>query len=128
MGVVYDVQEQLREMGLMKMSFVMNTGKGLDLMLPPPGFHERLKDVPVEHISNLAIEGGSTVNLNGKDVAIGQLGDQIEKILSMDDKHILSVRIAETATYGDFVNVLDVAKTAGAERILINERIGLVSG
>jgi len=124
MGTVFAVQERLRQMDLMNMSYTTSAGKDLTLILPPIDYKKRLSEIPKEHISTLAIEGGGVVALDGKKMKTAQLSDAIKKILAADDKHILSVNISEDATYGDFVTVLEVAKQAEAPRILINHPSG----
>jgi len=124
MGTVFKIHAQLREMGLMKMSYVTSEGKDLTLMLPPLDYKKTLSEVPEKHISTLAVKGGGVLVLQGKKLKTARLGDEIKKMLAMDDKMILSVKISEKATYGDFMTVLDVAKSADCPRILINDPTG----
>jgi len=124
MDRVFKIHAQLREMGLMKMTYVTSEGKDLTLMLPPLDYKEKLSEVPEKHISTLAVQGGGVVVLQGKKLKTAKLGDEIRKMLAMDDNMILSVIISEKATYGDFMTVLDVAKSADCPRILINDPTG----
>jgi biopolymer transport protein ExbD len=124
MGTVFNIHAQLREMGLMKMSYVTSDGKDLTLVLPPLDYKDKLSEVPEKHVSTLAVKGGDVVVLQGKKLETAKLGDEIKKMLARDDKMILSVEISEKATYGDFMNVLAVAKSADCQRILINDPTG----
>ena len=124
MGMVFEVQSRLRAMGLMNMSYTTSAGKDLTLILPPIDYKKRLSEIPEEHISTLAVKGGGVVALDGEKMQTSQLSDAIRKLLAADSKHIISVKISENATYGDFVTALEMAKQAEAPRILINHPTG----
>jgi biopolymer transport protein ExbD len=124
MGMVFKVHRHLREMGLMKMSYVTSAGNNLTLALPPFDYEKRLNEIAKEHISTLALKGGGVMLLDGESLKTVQLGDEVKKLFTLDDKHILSIKISEEATYGDFVTVLGIAKSADATRILINDPTG----
>jgi len=124
MGMVFKVQERLRQMDLMNMSYTTSQGKDLTLILPPIDYKKRLSEIPEEHISTLAVKGGGVVALDGRKMKTAQLSDAISEIIAADDKHIISVKISEHATYGDFVAALEMAKQAQAPRILINHPTG----
>jgi biopolymer transport protein ExbD len=124
MGTVFAVQEKLRGMNLMNMSYTTSDGKDLTLVLPPIDYEKRLSEIPEEHISTLSVLGGGVVVLDGRKMKADQLTDAIKKILAADEYHILSVQISEEATYGDFVTLLELAKQAEAPRILVNHPAG----
>ena len=124
MSMVFEVQERLRRMNLMNMSYTTRAGRDLTLVLPPIDYEKRLGEIDEKHISTLMVTGGDTVELDGRRIKTAELGDAIRGILAADEFHILSVQISERATYGEFVEVLDTAKRADARRILVNPPAG----
>ncbi len=97
----------------------IDTEKGLDLVLPPPGDQEF--KVPKENITNLLINAEGKVLLDGEVVPISAISGKIKQMIYENEKLIVSLKTANKTQYETYVDVLDQLKKAGAKKISIAE-------
>ncbi len=83
----------------------------------PPDSKQQQRKPPTEEplVIGLTAEGAVTLNRNPTDK--NKLSEQIAKQLEFRDKKVVFIDFDDTAKYGDAVDLLDVAKRAGAEVI-----------
>ncbi|MBD3223524.1 MAG: biopolymer transporter ExbD [Caldithrix sp.] len=97
----------------------IDTEKGLDLVLPPPGDQE-IK-IPPKNITNLLINAQGQVLLDGEIIPIGQISGKIKEMIFENEKLIVSVKTDEETKYDTYVQVLDQLKKADAKKISLAE-------
>lgn len=97
----------------------IDTEKGLDLVLPPPG------DVQIEvakkNITNLLINAQGQVLLDNEVVEINQIARIIKEKIFENERLIISVKTDKATKYETYVDVLDQLKKAEAKRISLAE-------
>ncbi len=119
MGTIYNVQNKLREMGIMRVRYKNDSGKGMPLVIPPLDNEEKLSKIPKELITALICNTLGEVFIDKENVHFARIQELIEKRLSQNDKIIITIQIAEDIEYGDFLKVLEQVRKAGASRIVI---------
>ncbi|HHJ52953.1 MAG TPA: biopolymer transporter ExbD [Caldithrix abyssi] len=97
----------------------IDTEKGLDLVLPPPG-NQEIK-IPKKNITNLLINAAGQVLLDGEVVEISEISRIIKDKLAQNDKLIVSVKTDDKTKYETYIKVLDQLKKAEAKRISLAE-------
>jgi len=97
----------------------IDTEKGLDLVLPPPGKSE-IK-IPKKNITNLLINAAGQALLDGEVVEIKQISKIIRDKILENELLIVSVKTDKETKYETYVQVLDQLKKAEAKRISLAE-------
>jgi len=97
----------------------IDTEKGLDLVLPPPG-HQEIK-IPKKNIANLLINEAGEALLDGKKIEISQISKIIKKKLLENELLIVSVKTDDNTDYSTYIRVIDQLKKADAKRISLAE-------
>ncbi|RLD10355.1 biopolymer transporter ExbD [candidate division KSB1 bacterium] len=97
----------------------IDTEKGLDLVLPPPG--EQQIKIPKKNITNLLINEAGEALLDGKVIEISQISKTIKEKLLANELLIVSVKTDDNTKYDTYVRVLDQLKKADAKRISLAE-------
>ena len=97
----------------------IDTEKGLDLVLPPPG-HQEIK-IPKKNITNLLINSAGQVLLDGEQIEIPEISRIIKEKLFENELLIVSVKTDKETKYETYVKVLDQLKKAEAKRISLAE-------
>jgi len=97
----------------------IDTEKGLDLVLPPPGEVE-IK-IPKKNITNLLVNAGGQVLLDGDIVQMNEIARIIKDKIFENELLIVSLKTDNETKYSDYVKVLDQLKKAEAKRISIAE-------
>jgi len=121
MGRIHTIQQMLRERGLIRILYVTPDGRDLGLVLPPLGYREKQKEIDPKHFARLVITGSEGMRLDGETIPKDKVETAIRGRLAADDMLIVAILAQEDAAYGDFVGMLDLAKKAGATRILIDD-------
>ena len=93
----------------------IDTEKGLDLVLPPPGDIE-IK-IPPKNITNLFINAAGQAMIDNEVVDVNQLAGIIKEKLFENPLLIVSLKTHKDSEYNVYVHVLDQLKKAGAKRI-----------
>ena len=93
----------------------IDTEKGLDLVLPPPG-KEEIK-IPKKNITNLFINAAGQAMIDNEVVDVNQLAGIIKEKLFENPLLIVSLKTHKDSEYNVYVHVLDQLKKAGAKRI-----------
>ena len=119
MGMIYNVQRILREMGIMRVRYKNDSGKGMPLVIPPLDIEEKLSKIPEELITALIFNALGEVFIDKENVHFANIQELIEKRLSQNDKIVITIQIAEDMKYRDFLKVLEQVRKAGASRIVI---------
>jgi len=97
----------------------IDTEKGLDLVLPPPG------DVEIEiakrNIANLLINAQGQVLLDNELVEIRDIARIVRQKIFENEKLIISLKTDKQTRYETYVAVVDQLKKAEARRISLAE-------
>ncbi len=97
----------------------IDTEKGLDLVLPPPG--ETQIKIPKKNITNLLINASGQALLDGEVVEIKEISKIIRDKILENELLIVSVKTDKETKYDTYVKVLDQLKKAEAKRISLAE-------
>ncbi len=97
----------------------IDTEKGLDLVLPPPG--ETQIKIPKKNITNLLINASGQALLDGEVVEIKDISKIIRDKILENELLIVSVKTDKETKYETYVKVLDQLKKAEAKRISLAE-------
>lgn len=119
MGQVRIFHEALGEAGIDKIRYGQGEGEGLALQLPPQKAIDRLDEMPEDMIIDVILyeNGDATVGL-GK-VKSDELAGSIENRLAENPLAIVVIHNDKNTSYGDFVRVLGLIKSCGAERVVV---------
>ena len=95
----------------------IDTEKGLDLVLPPPGDTE--VKIPKKNIANLFVNAEGMAMLDNEIVEIRDISRIIKDKLFENPLLIVSLKTHKDSEYDAYIRVLDELKDAGATRISI---------
>jgi biopolymer transport protein ExbD len=95
----------------------IDTEKGLDLVLPPPGDTE-IK-IPKKNIANLFVNAEGMAMLENEIVDVRDISRIIKDKLYENPLLIVSLKTHKDSDYDVYIRVLDELKDAGATRISI---------
>ena len=95
----------------------IDTEKGLDLVLPPPGDTE-IK-IPKKNIANLFVNAEGLAMLDNEITDIRDISRIIKDKLYENPLLIVSLKTHKDSDYDVYIRVLDELKDAGATRISI---------
>ncbi len=95
----------------------IDTEKGLDLVLPPPGDTE-IK-IPKKNIANLFVNAEGLALLENEIIEVNQISQIIKEKLMENPLLIVSLKTHKDTDYEVYVKVLDQLKKAEAKRISI---------
>lgn len=97
----------------------IDTEKGLDLVLPPPGDVEI--EIAKKNIANLLINAQGQVLLDNELVEIRDIARIVRQKIFENEKLIISLKTDKQTKYETYVAVLDQLKKAEAKRISLAE-------
>ncbi len=97
----------------------IDTEKGLDLVLPPPGDIE-IK-IPKKNITNLLVNASGQVLLDNELVDIRDISRIIKDKIYENNLLVVSLKTDKETKFEDYIRVLDQLKKAEAKRISIAE-------
>ena len=97
----------------------IDTEKGLDLVLPPPGNVE-IK-IPKKNLANMLVNAQGQVLLDGKEINMRDIARIIKQKIAENDKLVISLKTDADTDYQIYVTVLDQLKKAGAKKISLAE-------
>ncbi|NOX88923.1 MAG: biopolymer transporter ExbD [Calditrichaeota bacterium] len=97
----------------------IDTEKGLDLVLPPPGNVE-IK-IPKKNLANMLVNAQGQVLLDGQEINIRDIARIIKQKIAENDKLVISLKTDAETDYQTYVKVLDQLKKAGAKKISLAE-------
>ena len=97
----------------------IDTEKGLDLVLPPPGDVEI--EISKKNIANLLINAQGQVLLDNELVEISEVARLVKDMIFENEKLIISLKTDKATKYDTYVDVLDQLKKAEAKRISLAE-------
>jgi len=97
----------------------IDTEKGLDLVLPPPGDTE-IK-IPKKNIANLFINASGQAMLDNEIIDVRDVSRIIKDKLYENPLLIVSLKTHKDSEYDVYIEVLDELKKAGATRISLAE-------
>jgi biopolymer transport protein ExbD len=93
----------------------IDTEKGLDLVLPPPGDIE--VKIPKKNISNLFINANGQAMLDNEIVEVNEIQRLVKEKLFENPLLIVSLKTHKESEYDVYIKVLDQLKRAQAKRI-----------
>ena len=97
----------------------IDTEKGLDLVLPPPG--DETIEIAKKNITNLLINAQGQVLLDNELVEISDIARIVKEKIFENDKLIITLKTDKDTKYDTYVHVLDQLKKAEAKRISLAE-------
>lgn len=97
----------------------IDTEKGLDLVLPPPGDVEI--EIAKKNIANLLINAQGQVLLDNELVEIRDIARIVRQKIFENEKLIISLKTDKETKYETYVAVVDQLKKAEAKRISLAE-------
>jgi biopolymer transport protein ExbD len=97
----------------------IDTEKGLDLTLPPPG-EERI-DIPKRNLTNILVNADGQVLLDNEVVEMADVGRIIKDKIIANPYMIISLKTDKETRYRDYIKVLDQLKKAEAKKISLAE-------
>lgn len=121
MRTLFQMHAVLRGAGLLKVKYAGSAGRELPLILPSKELIDKTKTIPVEDIAHLAVAADGACTLDGAGIQPASVEEAVAKRLAANDKLIVSLDMAEDATYGQYVQALEKLKVAGAQRIFVSE-------
>jgi len=95
----------------------IDTQKGLDLVLPPPGDTE-IK-IPKKNIANLFINAAGQAMIDGEVIDVREISGIVKEKLYENPLLIVSLKTHKDSNYNVYIKVLDQLKKADAKRISI---------
>jgi beta-lactamase regulating signal transducer with metallopeptidase domain len=124
MASLFKVQQQLLDMGLVKVSYSDYEGNGLPVVLPDDELMKKMKQISDEDICHVKIASNGKLYVGKKKATSKDAAKYIQECLKKNPKLIVSLHMDAEATYADFVETLAFIKKSGAERIFINNPAG----
>ncbi len=107
---------------LLLIFFLVNTtverDRGITMTLPPKGM---VKQVAVENIARIEIDPSGKVYFNEQIVPIDHLAALATDLQVKNPQIIFSIQPSKSASYKDYIAVLDQLRKAQVARIAINE-------
>lgn len=97
----------------------IDTEKGLDLTLPPPG--EQEINIPKRNLTNILINAEGQVLLDNEVVEMADVGRIIKDKIIANPLMVISLKTAKETRYRDYIKVLDQLKKAEAKKISLAE-------
>ncbi len=97
----------------------IDTEKGLDLVLPPPGDTE--VKIPKKNIANLFINATGLAMLDNEIIEVREISRIIKDKLYENPLLIVSLKTHKDSNYEVYIQVLDELKKAEAKRISLAE-------
>lgn len=97
----------------------IDTEKGLDLVLPPPG--EDIVKLPPENLANMLVNAQGEVFLDGEVIEVREISRIIRENISENPNLVISLKTDKETTYDTYVRVLDQLKKAEAKKISLAE-------
>jgi len=94
------------------------TPKGLDALVPQPSPKDAKVDPDVlAHLIVVSIDAGRRVKINQDPIDIRELGPRLEKIFESRSDRVAFVKGDPTLPFSDVAEIIDIAHTAGIDKI-----------
>ncbi len=97
----------------------IDTEKGLDLVLPPPGDIEI--EIHKKNICNLLVDASGQILLDNELVDIKDIARIVKDKIFENQLLVVSLKTVKETKFQDYIKVLDQLKKAKAKRISIAE-------
>jgi len=97
----------------------IDTEKGLDLQLPPPGDVEI--EIPKKNLTNILVNAEGQVLLDNEIVEIADISRIVKDKILSNPLMIISLKTDKQTEYKDYIKVLDQLKKAEAKKISLAE-------
>ena len=85
----------------------IDTEKGLDLVLPPPGEIE-IK-IPKENLANMLVNAAGQVLLDGEVIEVRQISRIIREKIAKNPNLVISLKTDKETQYETYIDVLDLS-------------------
>ena len=90
--------------------------RGLDVNLPAETQQPKQVDPTISQIV-LNYTADKKISINNQDVPLGELGEKLRSVFEERKEKTMFIMGAPTLRYGEIVEVIDVAKGAGVEKV-----------
>jgi biopolymer transport protein TolR len=93
------------------------TPKGLDALVPKPDKNQKINKDVLERTIVVSIDAQRAVSINQTPVMIGELEQRLVDIFKNRNDHILFIKGDPKLPFQDVVELIDISKGAGADKI-----------
>jgi len=93
------------------------TPKGLDALVPQPSKEKNQNIDVVNQTIVVSVDARGHLRINQDPVSIGELGPRLEDIFKTRNERIMFVKGEPDVDFGQVIQVIDVAKGAGIDKI-----------
>jgi len=97
----------------------IDTEKGLDLVLPPPGDTEL--EMSKKNLTNILVNAEGQVLIDNEIVEIGDIARIVKDKIINNPLMVISLKTDKETQYRDYIRVLDQLKKAEAKKISLAE-------
>ena len=97
----------------------IDTEKGLDLVLPPPGDTEL--EMSKKNLTNILVNAEGQVLMDNEIVEIGDIARLVKDKIINNPLMVISLKTDKETQYRDYIRVLDQLKKAEAKKISLAE-------
>lgn len=97
----------------------IDTEKGLDLVLPPPGDEEI--NIPKRNLTNILVNAEGQVLMDNEIVEMAEISRIVKEKIINNPLMVISLKTAKETQYDDYIRVLDQLKKAEAKKISLAE-------
>jgi biopolymer transport protein ExbD len=97
----------------------IDTEKGLDLVLPPPGDTEI--NIPKRNLTNILVNAEGQVLMDNEIVEIAEISRIVKDKIINNPLMVISLKTDKETQYRDYIRVLDQLKKAEAKKISLAE-------
>jgi len=118
-SAVMDAMDELRASGIEDMIFMVTlplNQRGLDVNLPAETQQPKQATPDISQIV-LNYTADKKISINNQDVPLGQLGEKLRSVFEERKEKTMFIMGAPTLRYGEIVEVIDLAKGAGVEKV-----------
>ncbi len=122
MGAMYRMHKMLVETNLLKLTYLDESYGKLNLSLPPEQAREQIAQIPKKNIAVIQIHKNSVVILGSDTIPMKTIQTELADLLAANKNLIVTIQSQADADYLDFLNVLHQVKSAGIQRIFIDNQ------
>lgn len=117
MEMLYAVQTEMEDLGLMKIVYAGTLDHKLPMMLPPDQARAKLAKLPPKRVAHLKVDGEGRVFLGGKQIKPKLLSATVKKMLTREPDLVFVLHTQPQTRYTAFTETLDALQQGGAKKI-----------
>lgn len=117
MKMLYAVQSEMKELGLMKVVYAGTLDHKLPMMLPPDEARKKLAQLPPEQVAHVKVDSDGHVFLGGEQIKPKKLSVAVKKMLAGEPHLVFVLHTQPQTRYAAFTETLDALQQGGAKKI-----------